>query len=124
MSKEKNATEILKDELFADRGNGAVKMGNEVEKAFDYCGGYIDFMNACRTERECAAFIEEEAVKRGFAPFDKSKEYKAGEKIYYNNRGKSVVLCVLGKKPLSEGAKIVASHIDSPRLDLKPNPLY
>ena len=124
MSKEKNATEILKDELFADRGNGAVKMGNEVEKAFDYCGGYIDFMNACRTERECAAFIVEEAVKRGFAPFDKSKEYKAGEKIYFNNRGKSVVLCVLGKKPLSEGAKIVASHIDSPRLDLKPNPLY
>ena len=124
MSNEKNATEILKEELFADRRNGAVKMGGEVEKAFDYCGGYIDFMNACRTERECAAFIIDEAEKRGYTPFDKSKKYSAGDRVYFNNRGKSVVLCVFGRKPLSEGAKIVASHIDSPRLDLKPNPLY
>ncbi|MBR4766512.1 MAG: aminopeptidase, partial [Clostridia bacterium] len=124
MSNEKNATELLKDELFADRRNGAAKMGAEVEKAFDYCGGYIDFMNACRTERECAAFITAEAEKKGYAPFDKSKKYSAGDRVYFNNRGKSVVLCVFGRKPLSEGAKIVASHIDSPRLDLKPNPLY
>ena len=70
MSNEKNATEKLKEELFADRRNGAVKMGAEVEKAFDYCGGYIDFMNACRTERECAAFIEKEAelIARGENP--------------------------------------------------------
>jgi aspartyl aminopeptidase len=117
--------EALKKELLSDSRNGLLKIdGGEAEKASAYCENYVAFMNACRTERECASFIIDSAKKNGYAEFDRSAKYSCGDKIYFNNRGKSVVLCTFGRKPLSEGARIVASHIDSPRLDLKPNPLY
>ena len=64
------------------------------------------------------------AKARGFVEFDPTVCYKAGDKVYYVNREKAVILAVIGKKPVAEGVKIAAAHIDSPRLDLKPNPLY
>ena len=64
------------------------------------------------------------AEEKGFVPFDPNKQYKAGDKVYLNNRGKSLIVSVIGKKPVSEGVLISAAHIDSPRIDIKPNPLY
>lgn len=122
---EKNTVEALKKALFCEQKNGALRVDEaELDTAFDYCGGYMAFLNACRTEREAADFVIKAAEEKGFAPFDKAKKYAPGDKVYYNNHGKSVILCTFGKKSLAEGAKILAAHIDSPRLDLKPNPLY
>ena len=66
----------------------------------------------------------EAAEKAGFVPFDPQKKYKAGDRVYYNNRGKAMCLAVIGKKGCKEGVRIAAAHIDNPRIDLKPIPLY
>lgn len=125
MSKEKSAAELLKDELCLEKKHFVSQMSDEeLKKADDYCEGYKEFLATAKTERECVDFLKEKAENNGFAPFDKKASYKAGDKVYYNNRGKSIILAVIGKKGVSEGARIVASHIDSPRLDLKPTPLY
>ncbi len=121
---ELSAVEQLKKELFCDRRNGALRAEEEIENAFVYSEGYMAFLNACRTEREVASFVTAMALKKGFAEFERGKSYCAGDKVFFNNRGKCVILCTFGKKSLAEGAKIAAAHIDSPRLDLKPNPLY
>ena len=81
-------------------------------------------MDAAKTEREATAWAVAEAEKYGFVPFVPGMEVKAGDKIYYNNRGKAIALAVIGTEPLSAGANICAAHVDSPRMDLKPNPLY
>ena len=90
----------------------------------DYCKRYMAFMDACKTEREATAWAVREAEKRGYKPFTPGMDAKPGDKIYYNNRGKSIALAVIGTEPLSAGANICAAHVDSPRMDLKPNPLY
>ena len=94
------------------------------DKAFDFCEGYKKFIDAAKTERECVNFIIDKA--KDYKEFDKNKvtSIKPGDKFYINNRNKSVVLITIGKKPLTDGINFVVSHIDSPRLDLKPNPVY
>lgn len=125
MSNEKSAAELLKDELCLEKKHFSSQMSDEeLKKADDYCEGYKEFLATAKTERECVDFLKEKAEEKGFVPFDNKKVYKAGDKVYYNNRDKSIILAVIGKKGVSEGARIVASHIDSPRLDLKPTPLY
>lgn len=125
MSNEKSAAELLKEELCLEKKHFVSQMSDdELKKADDYCEGYKEFLATAKTERECVEFLKEKAEKNGFVPFDKKSTYKAGDKVYLNNRGKSIILAVIGKKGVSEGARIVASHIDSPRLDLKPTPLY
>lgn len=125
MSNEKSAAELLKEELCLEKKHFVSQMSDdELKKADDYCEGYKEFLATAKTERECVEFLKEKAEKNGFVPFDKKSTYKAGDKVYLNNRGKSIILTVIGKKGVSEGARIVASHIDSPRLDLKPTPLY
>ena len=89
-----------------------------------FCKEYMSFLGSCKTERECAAFFSKSAEKAGFKPLERDKAYKAGDKVYLCQRGKGVALARLGKKPLSEGVNMVIAHIDSPSLDLKPNPLY
>lgn len=96
----------------------------EIKAAFDYCGDYKSFLNAAKTEREAVAYAVKEAQKQGFVPFDKKQKYQKGDKVYYNNRGKSIILAVIGSKPLDEGVHLTAAHIDSPRLDLKQRPIY
>ena len=64
------------------------------------------------------------AEKNGFVPFDREASYKAGDKVYYNNRDKSLILAVIGKEGCKNGVRMAAAHIDSPRLDLKPYPMY
>ncbi len=124
MEKEKSAAELLQDELCLKKEHFNKCLPDEVQKADEFCKGYTAFLNEAKTERECNAFVIEKAKKIGFTEFDCRKKYAPGDKVYVNNRGKAVILAVIGKKGVSEGAKIVASHIDSPRLDLKPTPLY
>lgn len=125
MSNEKSAADLLREELCFEKKHFSVQMSEEeVKKADDFCEGYKDFLATAKTERECVDYMIEKAEAQGFTAFDNKKAYKAGDKVYYNNRGKSIILAVMGKKGVSEGAKIVAAHIDSPRLDLKPTPLY
>ena len=90
----------------------------------DYARAYIDFMNAAKTERECVDECILLAEAKGFRPYEAGMKLEPGDKVYYNNRGKNIDLAVIGRKPLSDGANIAAAHTDSPRLDLKPNPLY
>ena len=122
---EKTKADILKEELFYNPSN-AFNVCNEKEtdKAMKFCEGYIDFLNACRTEREVNSFVKAQAVKKGYKEFDRAAKYKAGDKVYFDIHGKALILTTFGKKSVKNGTKIVAAHIDSPRLDLKPNPLY
>ena len=94
------------------------------EKAFKYCEGYKGFLDTGKTERECVKEAVRMLEKGGYKPFDPKASYEPGDKVYYVNRGKSLIATTFGKKPLEEGLRINGAHIDSPRLDLKPNPLY
>lgn len=105
--------------------NGYDRMpAGEREAMNTYCEGYKAFLDAGKTERECVAESIRQAEKQGFKPLRRGMELKPGDKVYSNNRGKMLMLAVIGEKSLSEGLQIAAAHIDSPRLDLKPNPLY
>lgn len=100
------------------------KNPKELEMIEDFNKDYRAFIDSAKTERLAVLFAEREARAFGFRPFDPSEKLKAGDKVYFNNRNKAITLAVIGKKSLNEGCRIIASHIDSPRLDLKPQPLY
>ena len=118
-------TEELRTSLLAAPKNGYTRISNEERTEMEnYCKGYRAFIDACKTEREATTWAVAEAQKRGFRPFTPGMDAKPGDKIYLNNRGKSILLAVVGEKSLAEGANICAAHVDSPRMDLKPNPLY
>ncbi len=118
-------SEELKKKLFYTAPHAAQKMtAAEIETADTFCEGYKDFLDAAKTEREAVKKAVELAELNGFRPYVEGSRYRAGSKIYYNNRGKAIILAVVGELGLSDGARIVAAHIDSPRLDLRPNPLY
>ena len=118
-------SEKLKNELFSNPENGRKTASEEVLKEADsYAEGYKDFLDRAKTEREAVETAIELAKNNGFAEFDRNKKYKAGDKIFINNRGKSLALAVIGREAVESGVNISAAHIDSPRLDLKPNPLY
>lgn len=91
--------------------------------ADEYCKGYRSFIDYSKTERESVDWAIIEAEKRGFCEFEEGKKYKKGDKIYYNNRGKSIFVAVIGED-VSDGVNIVMAHTDSPRIDLKQRPLY
>ncbi|MCL2014016.1 MAG: aminopeptidase [Oscillospiraceae bacterium] len=115
----------LKEKLLIDNKNAGLRLTDaEIESAVKYCGGYIDFLNCAKTERLAAQCSVEMLENHGFRPLDRNHRYKSGEKIYYLNRNKAVIAVVFGKRLLSDGINLVAAHIDSPRLDLKPRPLY
>lgn len=119
-----DAKELAK-ELLNDRTHGAAKVGaKELSKADKFAEGYKEFLNAAKTERETVTWAVKAAEEAGFVPFDPKKKYEAGDKVYYNNRGKAMCLAVIGKKGAKKGVRIAAAHIDSPRIDLKPIPLY
>lgn len=117
--------EQLKDRLYYKRKNGRLVSSEEtLNKADEYCEGYKSFLNKAKTEREAVKAATEMAKANGFSEFCRGKAYKAGDKVYINNRGKTLALAVIGEQPVEQGVNITAAHIDSPRLDLKPNPLY
>lgn len=115
----------LKKKLLAGEKNGYDTISAEDTAAMeDYCAAYKIFLNHGKTERECAAEAVRLAEEKGFKPYHRSMKVQPGDKVYVCNRGKGVMLAVIGTQSLSAGAQIAAAHIDSPRLDLKPNPLY
>ncbi len=114
-----------KEKLLMEKKNGYDRLpADEREAMEDYCRGYRAFLNAGKTERECVREGIRLAEEKGFRPYTRGMALRAGDKVYLNNRGKMLLLAVIGQESLAEGVQIAAAHIDSPRLDLKPSPLY
>ena len=115
----------LKEKLFMSRKNGVLQVDDAViSTAESYAEGYKNFLDKAKTEREAVIEAIKMAEAAGFTEFEQGKEYRVGDKVYVNNRGKSVAFAVIGEESVESGVNITAAHIDSPRLDLKPNPLY
>ncbi|MDO5014489.1 MAG: aminopeptidase [Clostridia bacterium] len=118
-------TKELKSKLFYESKHICnTTEGKVIEKADEFCEPYKDFLQKAKTEREICDLAEIKAKEAGFTEFDKNKSYFPGDKVYLKNRGKSLMLCVFGSNSLENGVKISAAHIDSPRIDLKPSPIY
>ena len=125
MAETKTVGQKLKDKLLCNDKNGWEEATETEKKAIiKFCDGYIKFLNTCKTERECVREAIALAEKKGFKSLDKFKTLKAGDKVYFINRDKNIFLAVIGSNPIADGFNVVGAHIDSPRLDLKPNPLY
>ena len=117
--------EKLEKELIYKRKNGFRTMAKkEIKEAFAFCEPYKSYLDASKTEREAVKASLALAIKAGFEEWDEKKTYKAGDKVYFVNRGKALILVKFGKNTLDKGINFSIAHIDSPRLDLKPNPLY
>ena len=115
----------LREQLFMTPKNGFNRISAQDRVEMEaYAKRYMAFMDACKTERESTLWAVAEAEKQGFKAFVPGMAIAPGDKIYYNNRDKSIILAVIGTESLAEGANICAAHVDSPRLDVKPNPLY
>lgn len=100
----------------------------EVQSIFEFCEGYKNFMSKCKTERECVKEVLRLAKAEGYEDIEEiiknNRQLKPGDKVFANNKGKAVALFIVGSESIERGLKILGAHIDSPRLDLKQNPLY
>lgn len=115
-------TEEMKNTLlYRPRSSYEAASREEIE---GFCRGYKNFMDLSKTEREATAYAKKAAEEMGFVHFDRKAPLKAGDRVYYINRDKSIVLAVIGSEPIEAGANIVVAHVDSPRLDIKQRPLY
>lgn len=122
---EKTKAQLLKEEIMMKprKGAGDYK-SDDLKKADEFCIDYKKFLDFSRTEREAVAYSVELAKKYGFTEYDNTKSYKSGDKVYIVNRDKAVGFAVIGKNGTKNGVKLAIAHVDSPRIDLKPNPLY
>lgn len=100
------------------------KYKDNLNEVMEYNEGYKDYISKNKTERACVKDSIRLAKEKGFKPSDSFETLKPGDKVYVNNRDKNIALFVIGNKPLTEGMRILGAHIDSPRMDLKQNPLY
>ena len=117
--------EELKNSLLAAPKNGYARLSAQERTEMEaHAKGYAAFIDACKTEREAVAWSVEQLKNRGFVELVPGMELKPGDKVYRNNRNKALMAAVIGSESMNEGARICAAHIDSPRMDLKPNPLY
>ena len=117
--------EELKEKLFNKKDNGWETLdSNQKEEVFDLSKKYMDFLNIAKTERELIKHARKLANENGYKDIMEFDTLKPGDKIYFVNREKSMYLAIIGEKSIEEGLHIIGSHVDSPRLDLKPNPLY
>ena len=122
---EKTAGQQLREALLNQKKNGWDVVDASTEQAiFDYCEGYKTFLDRGKTERTCVDYTVELAQAAGFVPLERGMALQPGMKVYRVNRGRAVNLAIIGSAPLDQGVSIAAAHIDSPRLDLKPSPLY
>ncbi|MDP4088499.1 MAG: aminopeptidase [Bacillota bacterium] len=100
----------------------------DLEAVFAFNKGYIDFMSSCKTERECVDEFVTRAEKAGYKNLEnviaEGGSLKPGDKVYANNKGKTLAMFLIGSEPIEKGLKILGAHVDSPRLDLKQNPIY
>lgn len=129
INQDQSQGEKLQDNLAYKPKNAWLRVNQqEREDVFDFCQPYIDFLNNVKTEREAIEWAEAEAKKNGFSLLDEvikgENRLYPGDKIYTTNKGKNIILAVIGKEPLEKGLNMIGSHIDTPRIDLKPNPLY
>ena len=100
------------------------KYKDQLNEVFDYNESYKHYISKNKTERACVKDSIKLAEEKGFKPLESFDTLKSGDKVYVTNRGKNIALFIIGKKPLTEGMRILGAHIDSPRMDLKQNPLY
>ena len=122
---EKTPGQQLREALLNQKKNGWDVVDESTEQAiFDYCEGYKVYLDRGKTERTCVDYTVELAQAAGFVPLERGMALQPGMKVYRVNRGRAVNLAVIGSAPLDQGVSIAAAHIDSPRLDLKPYPLY
>lgn len=125
MSDKKKKEDILRETLLNNPKNGFDRLEtSELDAMEQFSRAYREFLDLGKTERDCVTASMELAEKSGFVPYTRGMTLRAGDRVYVNNRGKAIVLAVIGSAPLCQGAHIVAAHIDSPRLDLRTNPLY
>lgn len=121
--------EKLRKDLAYERKNSWTRISQqENEEVFKFCLSYRHYLDAVKTEREAVEWAESEAKEKRFVLLDDviktNKELHPGDRIYARNKGKNIILAVLGKEPLENGLNMIGSHVDVPRIDLKPNPLY
>lgn len=106
----------------------AWKKYEDKTEVFDFCDKYKSFMSLCKTERECITEMVQQAEKAGYRNLEeiieKGESLKPGDKVYANNMGKALAMYLVGEEPMEKGMRILGAHVDSPRLDLKQNPLY
>ncbi len=128
MNKEKTQGQLLEEKLTYKQKNAWEHSEKEVQQAFALCDEYKKYLDDGKTEREFCSIVESQLVMAGYENLTelmkKGTKLKQGAKVYYINKGKSAVFAVLGQEPLTQGINMVGAHIDSPRLDLKPNPVY
>ena len=117
--------EKLKEELFRKTKSGwECTEDDKKMKIFEFCDSYIEFLNNSKTEREIVKSTKKLIEQNGFKNIVEYEKLVPGDKIYYINRNKSIYLAVIGEDSIEKGINIIGAHADSPRLDLKPNPLY
>ena len=114
----------LQDELTWKFPHIAKEAPEQVEEAAAFCEGYKAFLDEGKTERECVKKAVELLKAAGYAEFDTQGSYQPGDKVYYVNRNKAIIATTFGEKSVKEGIRMNGAHIDSPRLDLKPSPVY
>lgn len=114
----------LEKELLWETPHIAKEAPEQVEAAAEFCEGYKKFLDAGKTERECVTEAIRMLTAAGYTEYDDQAEYKAGDKVFWNNRGKSLVAATFGTESPENGIHMNGAHIDSPRLDLKPNPVF
>lgn len=129
MSHNKTQGEILSEQLLLQQKNAWEKISDEEFKiAFELSERYKNFLNKAKTEREFTAEAEQLAKSKGYVAFDEviksNKKLQPGMKVYSVGRNKTIALAVIGQEAMEKGINIVGAHIDSPRIDLKPNPMY
>lgn len=117
-------TKELAEALLAKQRHIADALPGQFDNANEFCEGYKVFLDEAKTEREAVQTSRKHLKKAGYKKYDPAKKYKPGDKVYLENRGKAVIAATLGSEGLEKGVRLSIAHIDSPRLDLKPNPLY
>ena len=124
MAEEKTKTQLLRESVLMEENKQKKLTAEVIAKADSFCEGYKKFLNKSPVEREAVEYSLELAKANGFTEYNPEASYKPGDKVYYVNRGKAIALAVIGKNGVKKGARLAIAHIDSPRIDLKPNPLY
>ncbi len=124
MNEEKRSKTLAAELLYKKQSVFEQKTAEERAKMMEFCEDYKTWLDASKTEREAVDTMVDILKDNGFKEWKLGEAVKAGDKLYYNNRGKNLFAITIGSESLENGVRITASHIDSPRLDLKPNPLY
>ncbi len=123
--KEKTEGKRLEEELFNKKKSGWERTTDEDKKIiFKFSDEYMEFLNRSKTEREFVKSAKEVLDRNGYKDINTLDKINPGDKVYYINREKSMYIAVIGNKKLEEGLNLVGAHIDSPRIDLRPNALY